>query len=156
MEWRAISFSIDKSISVSKVRAYVRGLITEVRPDTKIVAEIRSDNAGRPAQGILAVAKKPINATTMSSNWLNLEFSPTLELSPGKYWVVMKLEQPSGIGKAGDRLYLHYGLVDTNGEGNAQNEQMILNFDDSNGNLSETVWTKLPYDKTYAITIHGQ
>ena len=149
-EWRATAIDIATPITVSHVKAYVKTQQGTTQPDSKVVMEIRKDASGNPGD-IVATAKNPISMVTQTDNWLNFDF--TTALSPGRYWLVMRVEQSAGTTLISDLVQVHYVVVDKTAAGNDHTRQMVLDVDTNTGIATETQWTPLTYDKEYNVVV---
>ncbi len=147
-EWRATAFDLGSTLNGVLVKAYMKRLDDNILPSSVIVMEIRDDDNG-PGK-LIAESKKPINATTLSDNWIKFPFNATLQ--KGKYWIVIKVEQNSK-NLAGDVVALHYSVIDREEQGNNYTRQMHLDVDLKTVIASQTKWEPLPYDKEYSIVI---
>ena len=173
-EWRAMAFEVETAFKVGRVRIFMKRLQSSTQPGTNIVVEIRKDNGDQPGE-VKMTFKRPINATTLSDNWINFDVPlqppipapavpgvPNIDplsivstLNPGRYWVVLKIEQTDEVNLISDVVNVHYVTVDRQTEGNNYTKQMYLTVDPKTGYASETQWTPLSYDRTYSITINA-
>lgn len=153
-EWRAMSFTAGSGIRPSKVNLFLKRLQYRTQPGTMLALDIRSDNGGSPG-AILATAERPINATTLSDNWVAFGFERAPSLPPGTYWAVLRVEQTEDVALVSDVVNLHYVVVDRQSPGNGYTRQMILDVDQKTGAATQTAWAPLAYDRAYSITIHG-
>lgn len=153
-EWRAVGFNVDSTISVDNVRMFLKRIASKTQPGTNLLVEIRSDDNGNPGE-VLASVRSPINVTTLSDNWITFAFDQKPQLTPGRYWVVLRVEQTEEVNLVSDAVVLHYVTGDRQAQGNADTRQMLLSVDMKTGMASETSWAPLSYDRTYAVTIHG-
>ncbi|MDD5340476.1 MAG: hypothetical protein PHV13_04460 [Candidatus ainarchaeum sp.] len=153
-EWRAIGFTVGSPITVAKVRMFVKRIASQTQPGTNLLVEIYGDSGGKPGQAIASV-RSPITVTTLSDNCVTFAFDQMPQLTPGRYWVVLKVEQSEEVSLVSDSVNLHYVTVDRQSPGNDYTRQMLLSVDDRTGMASETSWTPLSYDRVYAVTVHG-
>ncbi|MBI5046296.1 hypothetical protein HZC07_01025 [Candidatus Micrarchaeota archaeon] len=155
-EWRAVKFTLDNSIMVGMVKAYMKRGSSSIQPGSLLIAEIRSDSGGTPGAVISSVSR-PLNVTTLTDNWIVFDFSEInqkLSLQPGSYWTTFRVEQTVDPGLISDVVYLRYSPVDKQAAGNGYTRQMVLSVSGS-GAASETSWAPLSYDRIYAVTIGG-
>lgn len=153
-EWRAMSFTTESGIQPARVKMFLKRLQYKTQPATVLAVDIRSDNGGNPG-AILATTERPINATTLSDNWIAFDFAQPPSLAPGTYWVVLRVEQSEEVAVVSDVVNLHYVTVDKQSPGNRYTRQMVLAVDPKTGAATETSWAPLAYDRAYSMTIHG-
>jgi len=151
-EWRAMAVDIGNPISAARVKAYLKTQQPMTHPDTNIVMEIRKDNGARPGDMVTSV-RKTIKAVTQTYNWINFDLDPAQTLQPGRYWIVLKVEQTEDVNLASDIVQLHYTTVDKTSPGNDHTKQMLLSVDTKTGLASEAQWQPLAYDKEYNIVL---
>lgn len=151
-EWRAMAVDVENTIRPSRVRIYMKRIAYKTQPNTEIVVEIRDDNAGKPGRVVSSV-KKLINVTTLSDNWINFDFDQKPTLSPGRYWITVRIEQTENVNLISDVVNIHYVVVDKQSPGNDYTRQMMLDVNPATGFASETEWTPLSYDRAYAIVL---
>jgi hypothetical protein len=153
-EWRAMAVDVGSPINAGRVRAYIKRLDFKTQPGTNIIVQLRKDSGGAPGELVSSV-KTPINATTLSENWLNFDFPDKPALSKGTYWIVFKIEQTQDVNLVSDRINIHYVPNDKQAPGNDYTREMILDVDLKSGLASETQWQPLSYDRTYAIVLQS-
>ncbi len=151
-EWRAMAVDVENPISPDRVRVFMKRLASKTQPGTEIAIDIREDDGGEPGQ-VVATVKRPINATTMSENWINFDFAKAPSLSKGTYWIVVRIEQTENVYLISDMVNVHYVTGDKQSEGNDYTRQMLLSVDSVSGMASETSWEPLSYDRTYSIVL---
>lgn len=151
-EWRAMAVDVENPISPDRVKVFMKRIASKTQKGTEIVVELRKDNGGTPGTLVSSV-KRPINATTMTENWINFDFDSPPSLSAGKYWIVVRIEQTENVNLVSDVVNVHYVSGDKQSEGNTYTRQMILDVDMVSGMASETSWQPLSYDRTYAIVL---
>lgn len=151
-EWRAMSVRLDEPIQAGKARLFLKRISEKTQPGTIIAVDLREDANGKPG-AIIATSKKPINATTLSDNWITFDFPAKPTLSAGTKWIVLRVEQTEDVSLVSDNVNLHYVTVDKQAEGNDYTRQMILDVDLKNGVATETEWTPLSYDRIYTVTL---
>jgi hypothetical protein len=151
-EWRAMSVDVGSSIKLGKVKIFMKRIADKTEKGTNILVEIRDDAGGKPG-ALVASSKKPITATTLSDNWISFDYPDTPLLSPGKKWVVVKIEQSESVTLISDAINIHYVPIDKQGQGNDYTRQMLLTVDKVNGVATETSWTPLSYDREYTIVL---
>jgi hypothetical protein len=151
-EWRAMAIDIDTTITPGRVKAYMKRIAAKTKPQTIIIAEMRSNVNGNPA-GLLASARRPINATTLSENWVSFDFQSKPTLQPGRYWIIFKIEQTEDVDLISDTINIRFVTADKQVEANDYTREMRLSVDRVDGVASETQWQPLTYNKTYAIVL---
>ncbi len=151
-EWRAMAVDVENTISPGRVRLFLKRIDFRTQPGTQIVVEIRDDDNGNPGD-VVASVKRPINATTLSDNWLNFDFAEKPALQPGRYWVALRIDQTESISVVSDSINIHYVAVDKQSPGNDYTRQMMLDVDPKTGQGSETQWVPLSYDREYTIVL---
>jgi hypothetical protein len=151
-EWRAIAVDIDNPISAARVKAYVKTQQFHLQPNSNILLEVRKDNGAKPGD-LVGSVRNPISSVTQTDNWVNFDFDPALSLSPGRYWLVLKVEQTEDVNLVSDLVQLHYVTVDKTASGNDHTSQMLLSVNEKTGVASESQWTPLNYDKEYNIVL---
>jgi hypothetical protein len=151
-EWRAVAVDVENAISAARVKAYLKTQQFRTQPNSHLLLEVRKDKGGEPGDIVTSV-RKPISVVTQSDNWINFDFDPALELQPGRYWLVLKIEQTEEVNLVSDLVQLHYVVVDKTASGNEHNKQMLLSVDTKTGMASESQWTPLTYDREYNIVL---
>ncbi len=151
-EWRAVAVDIENPISAARVRAYVKTQQFSLQPNSNVLMEIRSDSGGNPGSLVTSV-RQPIRVVTQTDNWVNFDPDEPVTLSPGRYWIVFKVEQTEEVNLVSDLVQLHYVTIDKTAPGNDHTRQMLLDVDPKSGLASETQWTALPYDKEYDVVL---
>jgi len=151
-EWRAMAMDVQNPITPDRVRVFMKRIASKTQKGTLVVLDLRQDAGGKPGS-VVAMVKKPINATTMSDNWINFDFDSPPTLSAGKYWVVVRIEQSENVNLVSDVVNVHYVSGDKQSEGNTYTKQMLLDVDMISGMASETSWQPLSYDRTYSIVL---
>lgn len=153
-EWIATSFEIEGPVKVNSIGSYMRRLYSQTMQHSMVVAQIREDNNGNPGDAYLAQAMIPITDTTMSENWIYLNLAETLELEPGKYWVVFQVTQETQDQIVSDVVNLHYTFGgDTTVPGDGTNKQMKLEWDNNQRKFVKTEWQNVPYERTYSVIV---
>jgi len=139
---------------VNSIGSYMRRLYSQTMQHSMVVAQIREDNNGNPGDAYLAQAMIPITDTTMSENWIYLNLAETLELEPGKYWVVFQVTQETQDQIVSDVVNLHYTFGgDTTVPGDGTNKQMKLEWDNNQRKFVKTEWQNVPYERTYSVIV---
>lgn len=151
-EYRAMAVDVENSITPDRVRIFMKRLDSKTQAGTQILVEIRDDDSGNPGS-LVAETRLPITATTLSDNWINFDFAEKPTLSPGTYWLVMKVEQTEGISTVSDKVNIHYVTVDKQQPGNDYTRVMKLSVNEQTGEASETSWEPLPYDRVYSVVL---
>lgn len=151
-EWIGIRFDIDETVELGQIRSYMKRQNPKTLPNSNILVELRKDSGNKPGM-LVDEVRMPIDETTLSSNWMKFNFDKKVKLSPGKYWVVMKIEQLEDTSLTSDTVTIHAVTVDKEKPGNDYTTKMSLKVDLVNGKASETEWTALPYDKNYNIVL---
>lgn len=148
----AMAFDIGTSVDVGQIKLFMKRQSSDVRESSNIILEIRKDSSGEP--GSLVTSKKePISVTTLSENWIRFDFDEKVNLKPGTYWVVLRVEQPEDVALATDAVTVHYTVIDRDLEGNDYTRQMNLDFDLKSGEVTETSWEPLSYDREPSIVL---
>jgi hypothetical protein len=150
-EWRAMAMDVQNPITPDRVKVYMKRIAAKSQKGTQIVVDIRKDDSGNPGD-IVASVKRPINATTMTDNWINFDFDSPPALSAGKYWVVVRIEQSENVNLVSDVVNVHY-VGDRLSDPNTYTRQMLLDVDMVSGVASESSWQPLSYDRTYSIVL---
>ena len=153
-EWIATSYTVEAPVAVKSVGVFMRRLYTETLQNSYVIVELRSDNGGKPSDGVLKVATVPITKPTLSENWIWINFADGVTLQPGKYWVVLRVNQETD-GLVSDVENVHYTANDTTTPGNDYTRSMLLEWDRSGKAFGQTEWKTLPYDRTYAVVLSG-
>jgi len=151
-EWRAMAVDVENEVTVSGARAYVKRLEWKTQPGTLIVLELSADDGGKPGDPV-ATVEKPINATTLTDNWVNFQFAQKHPLAPGRYWLTLKIKQTENVNLVSDVLQVHYAAVDKQKQGNDYTREMKLGVNEKTGVATETRWQPLPYDKKYSVIL---
>jgi len=151
-EWRAMAVDVENEIEAGRVRAYMKRMQSRTQPSTNIIVELRDDSGGNPGN-LVASVKRPITVTTLTENWINFDFDPAPTLSPGRYWIVFKVEQTEEVKLISDVTNIHYVAIDKQAEGNDYTMEMKLTVDEKTGEASETTWKELSYDRVYTIVL---
>lgn len=151
-EWRAMAMDVENPITPDRIKVFMKRIAYKTQKGTMIVVDLRKDNGGVPG-AVVASVKKPINATTMTDNWINFDFDSPPALSAGKYWVVVRIEQSENVNLISDVVNVHYVSGDKQTEGNTYTRQMLLDVDMVSGMATETSWQPLSYDRTYSIML---
>ncbi len=151
-EWRAMAVDVENEVEAGRVRAYMKRMQSRTQPSTNIIVELRDDSGGNPG-GLVASVKRPITVTTLTDNWINFDFEPAPTLSPGRYWIVFKVEQTEEVKLISDVTNIHYIAIDKQAEGNDYTMEMKLSVDERTGEASETEWKELSYDRIYTIIL---
>lgn len=154
-EWRAMAVDIENGVTVTGARIYMKRLEAKTQPGTTISVQLAEDQNGVPGNPV-ATAEKPINASTLSDNWLGFNFVQAHPLSPGRYWITIKIKQSESVNLVSDVLQLHYATIDRQKPGNSYTRQMKLSVDEKTGRATETQWEALPYDKAYSVVLTAQ
>jgi len=153
-EWLATSFEIETPIQVNSVGAYMKRLYSQTMEHSMAVAQIRADNDGIPANEKIAEAVIPITGTTLSENWIYFNYPETVELQPGKYWVVFTVTQETQDQIISDVVNVHYTFGgDTTVPGNDYTRKMTLEWDNNKRKFVETSWKPLAYERTYSVIV---
>ncbi|MFH1222576.1 MAG: hypothetical protein V1492_05840 [Candidatus Micrarchaeota archaeon] len=153
-EWVATSYTVEVPVTVKSVGVFMRRLYTETLQNSYVIVELRSDNGGKPSDGVLKAATMPITKPTLSENWLWFNFADGATLQPGKYWVVFRVNQETD-GLVSDVVNVHYTAKDTTTPGNDYTRSMLLVWDKNGKAFGQTEWKTLPYDRTYAVVLSG-
>ena len=130
----------------------MKRLAAKTQPGTEIAVDIREDAGGSPG-GIIATSKRPINATTMTENWINFDFDPAPELQEGRYWIAVRIVQTEDVDLISDMVNIHYVPNDKQADGNDRTRQMLLSVNLKDGVATETSWAPLSYDRDYSIVL---
>ncbi len=156
-EWIATAFDIENGITVKSVGAYMRRLYSQTLEGSQVIVEIRADNSGEPSENYLATNAIPVTDTTMTENWIYINYPAGVELSPGKYWVVFRVTQENEEQIVSDVVNIHYTFGgDTTVPGNDYTRKMGLEWDNPQRKYVETEWQELAYDRTYSVIISGE
>ena len=151
-EYRAMAVDVENRITPGRIRIFVKRLDFRSEEGTQVLIEIRDDDSGNPGS-LVAETRRPIEDITLSENWLNFDFAEKPTLSPGRYWMVMKVEQTEGISTVSDSINIHYVTVDRQQPGNDYTRVMKLAVSEQTGEASETSWEPLPYDRVYSVVL---
>ena len=151
-EWRAMSVDVQNTINPGRVKVFMKRIDYRTQPGTNVIIEIRNDDNGAPGN-LVASVKRPLNVTTLSENWINFDFDTKPTLSPGTYWIVLRVEQTENVNLVSDTINVHYVAVDKQAEGNDYTSQMLLDVSMVDGTASESEWTPLSYDRIYSIVL---
>jgi len=151
-EWRAMALDVENAITPGKVKIFMKRMTFKTQEGTTIVVEIRSDNGGKPGNVVSSVTK-PFTIATQTDNWISFEFDQKPTLSPGKYWVVMRVEQTEDVNLVSDVAYVHYSVIDKQSPGNDYTREMKLSVNEQTGFASETSWQPLTYDREYSLIL---
>ena len=151
-EWLAIQMDIENSVEVGQVRIFMKRQNPKTLPTTSIVVQIAKDASGLPG-AVVAEKKVPIADTTLSENWIRINLDEKAKLKPGKYWVVMKIEQTEELALTSDIITVHYTPIDKDKPGNDYTRKMRLDADPKTGEATETSWEPLPYDRIHNIVL---
>lgn len=154
-QWKAVAFDVDNTITAKTIRLYMRRLNYNILSDTEVFVELRSNNNGNPADGVLASSKRYLNETTLTDNWILFKLDKATTLAKGKYWIVMKIAQPSSP-IVSDVVNIHNLPIDKNRAGNDYHKQMTLNRNEDKGIWEETSWQPLSYDKKYCFKVSAE
>ena len=155
MEWRAMAVNVGNRINLDRVKVFMKRIDYRTQPATKVVIEVRdSDSNGMPGK-VLDSVSVPVNVTTLTDNWATFKFDDKPALAPGKYWVVMKIDQSESVNVVSDTVTIHYTPIDKTAPGNSYTAQMILDVDPKSGLASETQWAPLSFDKAYDVVVLG-
>ncbi|HID73305.1 TPA: hypothetical protein EYP38_05170 [Candidatus Micrarchaeota archaeon] len=149
-KWLAVAFEVENRVKVGSIGAYVKRLNAQTLQESYVLAEIRGSEGGNPGESIIASSMVPITETTLTDNWLYLNYDVTLQ--PGKYWIVFRVakDEPTIVG---DVITLHYVSVDTHAPPNDYTRRMTLEWSDTERVWEQTSWEELPFDKEYAVVI---
>ena len=151
-EYVAMAFDIESSVDVGQIKIYMKRQNPNIRESSKVVLEVREDSNGEP--GSLVTSKKEsIETTTLSENWIRFDFEDKISLSPGTYWVVLKVEQSEDLELTTDIVTVHYAVLDRDKEGNDYTRKMKLDVDLKTGDATETTWTPFSYDREHNIVL---
>jgi hypothetical protein len=151
-EWIAMAFDIDNEVELGQVKAYLKRQSSQTQPSSMIVLEVREDQSGVPGK-IVASKKLPIADTTLSPNWLKFDLDEKATLRPGRYWIVLKIDQTEEISLVSDVVTVHYAVIDKDVTGNDYTGRMVLDVDLKTGYASETSWESLSYDREFNIML---
>ena len=151
----AYSFEVKNPISVDKIKAYLRRRDSSVQDVTQIEIQLRPDQTGNPSPNSIASSNRSIHDLGLDDKWLTFNFQSNPTLNPGKYWAVLKIAENPEIRVISDTIGIRTIYGDKDLEGNSYTRVMKLDVDTS-GVAHETSWTPLPFDRTYAITIHSE
>ncbi|MFH1394325.1 MAG: hypothetical protein ABII71_00680 [Candidatus Micrarchaeota archaeon] len=149
-KWIAVAFDLDNRVKIGSIGAYMKRLATQTLQDSTIKAEIRNDKAGNPGDTIVATSEVPIAQTTLTDNWLYMNYDVTLQ--PGKYWIVFMVakNEPTIVG---DAVTLHYVTPDRLSQPNDMTRMMTLEWSESGRVWEQTDWVELSFDKEYAVVV---
>jgi len=150
--WIALAHPIESEVEVGQVKVYMKRQSSHTQPSSKIILEIREDNAGEIGS-IVSTNSLPIDATTLSENWIKFDYDEKVKLAPGTYWFVLKIDQTEEISLVSDVVTVHYEIIDKQALGNDYTKAMTLAVDEKTGKASETSWEPLPYDKEFNIVL---
>lgn len=154
-EWRAMAVNVGNPINLDRIRVFMKRIDYRTQPTTKVVIEVRgSDSNGMPGKVVDSVSV-PVNVTTLTDNWATFKFDDKPALAPGKYWVVVKIDQSESVNVVSDTVTVHYTAIDKTAPGNSYTAQMILNVDPKSGLASETQWAPLSFNRAYDIVLLG-
>jgi hypothetical protein len=151
-EWKAMAVDVENTITPGRVRAFMKRISFKVQPSTNLIVQIRSDSNGNPGN-VIASVTKPFTVATQTDNWINFDFDSKPTLAPGRYWIVMKVEQTEDVNLVSDVAYIHYVSVDKQAPGNDYTREMKLSVNEQTGFASETSWQPLSYDREYSIIL---
>ena len=155
-EWLATSFEIQNSIKVRSVGMYLKRLHSQTMQHSMILVDIRADDGGQPSENYITVDELPITDTTLTENWIYFNFGDSIELEPGKYWVVLRVTQETQDQIVSDVVNLHYTFDgDTTVPGNEYTKRMRLEWDNDQRKFAKTNWEPLAYDRTYSVIVSG-
>ncbi len=156
-EYIAVQFEISGPITAKSVGAYMRRLYSQTLEGSEVIAEIRTDNGGKPSDNYLAISTLPITKPTMTENWIYFNYPEGVRLSSGKYWVVFRVTQESGEQIIGDVANIHYTFSgDTTIPGSEYNKKMNLVWDNTLRKYVETSWEPRAYERTYSVIVSGK
>ncbi len=150
--WIALAHDIESEVEVGQVRIYMKRQSSHTQPSSKIVLEIREDSGGEIGS-LVSTKTLPIDATTLSENWIKFDYEDKVKLTPGTYWFVLKIDQTEEISLVSDVVTVHYEIIDKQALGNDYTKAMALAVDEKTGKASETFWEPLPYDKEFNIVL---
>jgi len=151
-EWRAVAVDVGNPINAGSAKIFTKRLEFRSQPGTDIIVELRKDKSGKPGDAVASV-ERPINVTTLSENWISFDFAQKPALSPGRYWIVMKIKQTENVRIVSDTIYIHNVAIDKQSSGNDYTRQMFLNVNSVDGTATESSWDPLPYDKAYSVVL---
>jgi hypothetical protein len=151
-EWVAMAFDIDNEVELGQVKAYLKRQSSQTQPSSMIVLEVREDQSGVPGE-LIASKKLPISETTLSANWLRFDLDEKTTLRPGRYWIVLKIDQTEEISLVSDVVTVHYAVIDRDVTGNDYTGKMVLDVDLKTGYATETNWEGLSYDREFNILL---
>ncbi|MBU0591634.1 hypothetical protein KKF81_06315 [Candidatus Micrarchaeota archaeon] len=151
-EWRAMAFDIGNEIEVGQVKAYMKRLDSNFQPGTSVIAEIRGNDNGEPG-ALIAAGTVPSNEVPLNKRWIIFDLDSKTKLAPGRYWVVLKIEQTESVHLVSDVVNVYYNTADSYATGNSYTKEMRLFVNLSTGYATETNWQPLPYDKEYSIVL---
>lgn len=151
-EWRAMAVDVDGAISPASVRMLVKRLDFRSQEGTNVLVQLREDDGGNPGS-VVAEARRPIDAVTLTENWVDFDFDQKPTLAPGTYWIAVQVEQTEGVSTVSDTIYIHMTPNDKQQPGNDYTRVMKLSVDEKTGAASETSWEPLPYDRVYSIAL---
>ncbi|MBN1170092.1 hypothetical protein JXA56_03635 [Candidatus Micrarchaeota archaeon] len=151
-EWLAMEFDIQNSVEVGQVRVFMMRQNPNTLPDSTVIMEIRKDSSGKPGD-VIAQKILPIKDTTLSANWIRFNLDKKATLSPGKYWVVMRVDQTEERAITSDTVTIHHTPINRDRPGNDYTRKMRLDVDMKSGEVTETSWEPLSYDRIYNIVL---
>jgi len=150
--WAGMQFSTSNAITVKTVKAYMKILGKVTHPDTDVIAEIRNDQNGKPGSTVLGSSTLAIGNFTVNERWISFPLATAATLSPGKYWVIMKVTTDGGD-LIVDDVYWQYVSDDKTKVPNDHVMEMTLTRNSQTQTWEETTWQKLTYDRDYSYTI---
>ena len=151
-QWKAIGFDVENPITLRTISLYMKRLTHNIMTNTEILVELHSDKNGNPGDGIIATANKNLTDSTLTYNWINFKLNKSATLAKGKYWIVIKITQPT-TPLVSDVVNIHYISIDKTKDGNADHRQMDLNRNDEQETWEQTSWKPLAYDKRYLFKV---
>lgn len=151
-EWRAMAVDVENPIAPGKVKAYMKRMTFKTQPSTTITVQIRTDSNGNPGN-VVASSTRPFSVATQTDNWITFDFDPKPSLAPGRYWIILKVDQTEDVNLISDVAYVHYSTIDKQAPGNDYTRQMMLSVDAKTGFASETSWQPLSYDREYSLIL---
>lgn len=154
-EYIASGFETKASIGIKSVGLYVKKLYSNTLKNSYAIVEIRKDNNGVPASSPLALSYVPIEKLSMNPRWIWFNFNNTVSLSPGRYWVVLRVDQeePNIVSDVGN---IHYVAKDTETPAGPFVKKMELEYNTKKQKYEETEWEPVAYDRVYTILISAQ
>ncbi|MFH0737969.1 MAG: choice-of-anchor R domain-containing protein [Candidatus Micrarchaeota archaeon] len=151
-DWRAMAVDVENRITPGRVKMFVKRLDFRTKPSTQVRVEIRDDDGGKPGE-VVASVEKPMDSLTLGENWISFDFEAKPTLDPGKYWIVVRVDQTEDVSIVSDTMTIHYVAIDKSAPGNDYTSQMKLSVDSASGKASETSWAPLSYDRVYSIVL---